>query len=352
MWLARLLSVPYRLAVQARIWGYAAGWLPSRRLPGWVISVGNLTVGGTGKTPVVIWLVNHLLKRGYRIAVLSRGYKRRSREAFMLVSDGKQVLAGPETAGDEPHLIATRCPGAPVAVGSDRYRLGCWLAQQLPQLKLDGFVLDDGFQHLALRRDLDLLLIDASAPEDLRALLPAGRLREPLAEAGRASAFLVTRADQGGDPEAVLAPIRAATGRRDPAILLRFRPVAWVEVSGKARQDLEWAKGKTALLFSGIGKAGAFRKTVSDLGVRVMDEVLFPDHHPYRAGDLATLRWRAQRGGVELVLTTEKDAGKVASLISSGAPAGGIWALRIDSEVMQGGEQLDRQIMATAQRSG
>lgn len=349
MWLARLLAGPYQLAVQARLWAYAAGWLPSRRLPGWVISVGNLTVGGTGKTPVVIWLVNRLLKQGCRVAVLSRGYKRQSRAAFVLVSDGKQVLAGPETAGDEPHLIATRCPGAPVAVGGDRYRLGCWLAQQLPDLKLDGFVLDDGFQHLALRRDLDLLLIDASAPEDLQALLPAGRLREPLAEAGRASAFLVTRADQAGDPEAVLAPIRAATGRRDPAILLRFRPVEWVEVSGRCRHGVEWAKGRTALLFSGIGKAGAFRTTVAGLGVRVADEVLFPDHHAYRAGDLAMIRERAQGGGVELVLTTEKDAGKVAPWVSSGEPAGGIWALRIDSEFMQGGEQLDRQIMKTVQ---
>jgi tetraacyldisaccharide 4'-kinase len=317
-----------------------------------VISVGNLTVGGTGKTPVVIWLVNHLLNQGRRVAVLSRGYKRRSGEAFVLVSDGTQVLAGPEAAGDEPHLIARRCPGAPVAVGGDRYRLGCWLAQQLPELRLDGFVLDDGFQHLAVRRDLDFLLIDASAPEDLEALLPAGRLREPLAAAGRASAFLVTRADHAADPEAVLAPVRAATGRRDPAILLRFRPEEWVEVSGAARHDAGWVKDKTALLFSGIGKSGAFRKTVLDLGVTVADEIRFPDHHAYRPDDLGVIRDRARRGGVELVLTTEKDAGKVAPLLASGAPEGGIWALRIDSEIVQGRERLEKQIRDTALAGG
>ena len=125
-WPLRMLAVPYGLTVLARAACYKRGWLPRRRLSCRVISVGNLTVGGTGKTPVVIWLVGSLLAKGLRVGVLSRGYKREREDQFLLVSDGTTVLAGPAEAGDEPHLIATRCGRAVVAVGADRYRLGRW----------------------------------------------------------------------------------------------------------------------------------------------------------------------------------------------------------------------------------
>lgn len=344
MWLARLLAEPYGLAVRLRAWGYAAGWLPSRRLPGWVINVGNLTVGGTGKTPVVIWLVHHLQRQGLKVAVLSRGYKRRSGEAFRLVADGDRVLAGPEEAGDEPYLIAQRCPGAVVAVGADRYRLGCWLLRELSRTKIDGFVLDDGFQHLALKRDLDLLLVDASAPEDLQALLPAGRLREPLAAAARATALMLTRVDQAAEPRAVLEPIAAATGRREEAVLLRFRPAEWTAASGASGRDLGLMKGKPAVIFSGIGNSGSFKQTVAELGVKVMGELVFPDHHAYRPEDIRRLRRLAEGCGAELLLTTEKDAGKVSPLLS---PEDRVLALRIDTEIMAGRDRLERLIAET-----
>ncbi|MDP9132275.1 MAG: tetraacyldisaccharide 4'-kinase, partial [Nitrospirota bacterium] len=157
--LLRWLGIPYELAARFRRWGYERGWFRTQRLPRPVISVGNLTMGGTGKTPMVMHLVERLTVQGKRVAVLSRGYRRRSRSRQLLVSDGLRVLAGPEEAGDEPYLIARRCPHAVVAVGADRYALGQWVLSRLP---VDCFLLDDGFQHVQLHRDVDLLLIDAT----------------------------------------------------------------------------------------------------------------------------------------------------------------------------------------------
>ena len=174
----------YGLVTRLRLWCYRRGWLSRTRLPCRVVSVGNLTVGGTGKTPIVILLTQWLLARGQRVAILSRGYKRASTGPQLLVSNGSKLFADSSAAGDEPFLIAQRCPHAIVAVGADRVALGRWVLEQYP---VDCIVLDDGFQHLALHRDVDLVLLDASDGAGLDALLPAGRLREPLTGLGRAS---------------------------------------------------------------------------------------------------------------------------------------------------------------------
>src|SRR5574337_1360647 len=186
----------YGIIVRFRLWCYRIGWLSTTRLSCPVVSVGNVTVGGTGKTPIVILLTEWLSAKGRRVAILSRGYKRRSRVRQLLVSDGSRILAGPLEAGDEPFLMAQRCPYALVAVGADRVALGQWVLEQHP---IDCIVLDDGFQHRALHRDVDLALLDATDAAGLDALLPAGRLREPLTELGRASALVVTRADSRQD---------------------------------------------------------------------------------------------------------------------------------------------------------
>ena len=141
-WL-RWLGYPYELAARFRLWCYTQGWFSTRRLPRPVISVGNLTVGGTGKTPVVMYLVERLTAQGKRVAILSRGYRRRSRAPQLLVSDGQRILAGPDEAGDEPYLIARRCPQAVVAVGADRYALGQWV---LARRGVDCCVVEDGLE--------------------------------------------------------------------------------------------------------------------------------------------------------------------------------------------------------------
>ena len=341
-WLLSALARPYGAWVRTRAALYRLGWLPSRRLPCRVVSVGNLTVGGTGKTPVVIALVEQLLARGRRVGVLSRGYHRRSREAELLVSDGRAVLAGPSEAGDEPHLIATRCPRAIVAVGSDRYRLGRWVLERHP---VDCFVLDDGFQHLGLHRDADLLLVDVSDPAGLQMLVPAGRLREPLSAASRATALLMTRTDAGNWQD-IAETIDIATGRKTQPVLSRFRAETLVNVAtGEIRQTWTLA-GRTVVAFSGIGNPASFATLLHRLGLRIGDQIVFADHHDYTTADLEAVRERARQSGADLIVTTEKDAGKIAPLLQSGEQ---IWAVRLSLDILSGREHVERMMFGEAE---
>jgi 3-deoxy-D-manno-octulosonic-acid transferase len=340
LWLLSALSVPYGLAVRTRAALYRLGWLAGRRLPCRVVSVGNLTVGGTGKTPVVIALVEQMLARGLRVGVLSRGYRRRSRETELLVSDGRTVLVGSAEAGDEPYLIATRCPRAVVAVGADRYRLGRWVLERHP---IDCFVLDDGFQHLGLHRDADLLLVDASDPAGLQALVPAGRLREPLSAASRATALLMTRADVGNWRDLV-ETIEAATGRAVQPILSRFRAETVIDVATGEARKAETLTGRTVAAVSGIGNPASFATLLHRLGLRIGEQIVFADHHDYTATDLESVRERAGRSGADLVVTTEKDAGKIAPLLKPGEQ---VWAVRLSLEIISGRERWEQLLGAT-----
>src|SRR2546421_9979469 len=188
------LSGLYGLAMRTRASLYARGLLKQQSLPCRVISVGNLTIGGTGKTPVVIALATALRDRGQKVGVISRGYKRQSRTSILEISDGRTLRGHPGDSGDEPFLIAQRCPGVPVAVGADRPRVGRYM---LDRHHIETLILDDGYQHLALWRGVGLVVVDRAAPFGNGDLLPRGRLREPLSSMARASAGLVTRASHG-----------------------------------------------------------------------------------------------------------------------------------------------------------
>ena len=200
------LASLYGVAMTARAALYARGLLTQHVLPCRVISIGNLTVGGTGKTPVVIALASALRDRGRRVGVVSRGYKRSGVEAIVEVSDGQTVRSNPNETGDEPLLIAQRCPGVPVAVGADRPSVGRYLTRRH---HLDTLIMDDGYQHLALWRGTNILVLDAGVPFGNGWLLPRGRLREPLSAMARATAVLVTRASQGGRLDELKAAVRA-----------------------------------------------------------------------------------------------------------------------------------------------
>lgn len=332
------LAAVYGLAVRWRTVLYEGGWLRRERLPCRVISVGNLTAGGTGKTPVVITFAEWLVARGHRVGVLSRGYRRESREEQVLVSDGTRVLAGPAEAGDEPHLIARRCPGVVVAVGAARSRLGRWVLDRFP---LDTLLLDDGFQHLALHRDVDVVLVDASDADGLRAMLPAGRLREPISAAARAQAVLLTRADTTTGIQAVTAAL-AAAHLPGPPYRVRFSAECLVHAATGAERPLSEARGRTALAVSGIGNASSFRSLLDGLGVRVLDELRFRDHYAYVRGDLARIHGRAGGCGAELVLTTEKDAVKLADFAASDDR---LWAVRVRTEFLEGRQELQKLIV-------
>jgi tetraacyldisaccharide 4'-kinase len=334
--LLRPLAAAYGAVVCLRRWLYETGWFTRRRLPCRVVSVGNLTVGGTGKTPVVIALAEWLRSRGLRIAVLSRGYGRLTREEFVLVSDGKHVAAGPKEAGDEPYLIAKRCPGVIVAVGADRFRLGRWVLERFP---LDYVLLDDGFQHLALHRDVDLLLVDATDAEGLGALLPAGRLREPVAAAARADAVLLTRVDRT-DADRPASPL-GETNLRRPPFSIQFMPDCLVHVGRGSAAGLDQVKGRHVLAISGIGNPGSFRRILSQLDVSVQRELRFSDHHVYTEADIERIRACFQASGSEVMLTTEKDAGKLQPLVRGDEP---LWAVRLRTEFIDRKEELQRLI--------
>jgi tetraacyldisaccharide 4'-kinase len=343
MWLSGPAFL-YGLIVRVRQWCYRQGWCASARLPCRVVSVGNVTVGGTGKTPVVILLVEWLLAEGRRVAVLSRGYKRESGAPYCLVSDGVQLLADPSDAGDEPFLIARRCPTAIVAVGADRAALGRWVLAQHP---VDCVILDDGFQHLALGRDVDLVLLDATDAPGLDAMVPAGRLREPLAGLERAAAVVVTRADSKEEVEAVCRRLKAAHLPIADPIEIRFKPESLVAVSARMMQPLEWCRGKKTWLVSGIGNSASFRRSVAPLGVEIIGETAFSDHHRYHDHEVRLVRAEAQGAGADLVLTTEKDAGKLQPFLT---PDDAWWALRIRAEIIRGEERLRGLVMGAGAR--
>ena len=333
-------AIPYGVVARLRALLYDWGWFAQRRLPLPVLSVGNLTLGGTGKTPVVIALTGWLLAQGKRVAILSRGYRRTSADPYLLVSDGERLLVGPNEAGDEPFLMAQRCPKAIVAVGADRYQLGDWVVNRFP---VDCLVLDDGFQHLGLYRDVNLLLVDATDAEGLAALVPAGRLREPLQAAARATAIIVTRADVPAQVTEVGHRLQATLGTMPDPIEVVFRPENLVSVVNGASQPLSWSKGKTALLCSGVGHAGSFRSLVERIGIRVLDEVVYVDHHAYTSQDAERLSARAAELQAELVVTTEKDACKLAALLQ---PTDSWWAVRLTTDVIVGEDRLRRLVLS------
>ena len=338
-WWLMWAAIPFWVVARLRSLLYDWGWCDQRRLPVPVLSVGNLTLGGTGKTPVVILVADWLLAQGKRVAILSRGYRRTSTTQYLLVSNGERLLVGPDEAGDEPFLMAQRCPKAIVAVGADRYELGDWVLHRFP---IDCLILDDGFQHRGLYRDVNLLLVDATDAAGLAAVVPAGRLREPLRAAARATAIIVTRADVPAQVTEVRRRLQATLGSMPEPIQAVFRPESLVSVVTGASQPLSWSKGKTALLCSGVGHAGSVRALVERIGIRILDEVAYADHHAYTSQDVERLRAKAAELQAELVVTTEKDACKLAPLLH---PTDTWWAVRLTTHVTVGEDRLRQLVL-------
>ena len=347
MWWLSWAAVPYEIATRLRAYGYERGWFARRDLPVPVISIGNLTVGGTGKTPLVIQITEWLLEAGRRVAVLSRGYRRTSREPLLLVSDGARIVATAEEAGDEPFLIAQRCPRAVVAVGADRYRLG---RHVLETCGVDYIVLDDGFQHLGVHRDVNLLLVDATDAQGLKRLLPAGRLREPITAAKRATGVIVTRAENPNHVDDILKQLRSAVDPLPMMAQVVFRAAQLVSVATGGYRSSEWCKGKRVLLVSGVGHAASFRNTAEELGVSVIDEVAYPDHYTYSEDDVGTLRERAIERKAEVVLTTEKDAAKIRPYLARDDSTW--WAARLCVEWRTGESVMRKMILDARPTTG
>jgi len=299
-WLLLPLAWVYGAAVRVRAWLYRAGWRRQRRLPGMVLSVGNLTVGGTGKTPMVIWLADQLARAGEPVGVLTRGY----RSVLIAPADGSGT---PRPVSDETLVLESHLGDrVRIGIGADRYRTGCALAAE----GVRWFVLDDGFQHLALARDADLVLVDASDPFGGGVLLPAGRLREPPTALARADLIVITRSEGAPELEARLrrysrAPIFYARTRL--AGLLRLQP----EPAQPATADDE---RRAFVAFCATGNPAAFFADLERWKFRTVGRVSFPDHFRFGPRQVRELEAFAAARGASALVCTEKDILNLAGL--------------------------------------
>lgn len=316
-----ILASLYGLSCRLRILLYEKGMLPRKKVDCLVVSIGNLTVGGTGKTPFTIFLAKKWQERGYTVGIVSRGYRGTYKGPLRLVSDGQEILERPETAGDEPYLMAQRLKGIPILVSSDRYK-GCqWL---LERFHLDVILLDDGFQHIRLHRDLNILLVDATNPFGNGALLPRGALREPLSEVRRADVVIFTRSEDQADASEWIGEIERF-GR--PCVRTSFQPSRLIDVRNGTALPTGTLVKEPVLSFCGIGNPDSFAMLLKRLGVDLREQVVFRDHHSYQPSDLEKIRKKADQLGAKWVVTTEKDAVKIKELLPKDFV---VWALRVD----------------------
>lgn len=304
-WLLAPLAFFYGLFQRARAAAYACGWLASKRLPAKVVSVGNLSVGGTGKTPMVMRLAAWLAGRGAHVAVLTRGYGRAEQLPLVINGRGDLEKYTSDLMGDEPILLARRLPDVTIGIGADRFALAQKILEMEAPHPPDVFLLDDGFQHLRLRRDLDLVLIDSSAPLALESVLPAGRLREPRAALARAGLIVLTRANQA-PPAEITAAVRRYN-RQAPIFRSTTKLTGVFEAGTHRSANLFALKQGPVLAFCGIGHPQAFWDDLERWGFQLAATVAFPDHHRYTLDDIAGLTRAAERHHARALLLTEKD---------------------------------------------
>jgi tetraacyldisaccharide 4'-kinase len=308
---------------------YGAGLLPVERLPRPVVSVGNLVLGGAGKTPHVLHIARWLSGSGFRVAILSRGYGRRSR-GVVWVSRGDGRVASSRDAGDEPVLLAQSLPGVPVVVAESRAAAG---REVLSQGAVDVFLLDDGFQHLSLRRDADLLLVDCARGLSNRLTLPFGPLREPPSHARFADALVVTKCPDIPAGERTAKTVPVPPGR--PRAFSRLSPLGLFGQDG--RPSAAVAPGADIVAFSGLANNRSFRETVESAGYRIRRFLPFPDHHEYSRSDLGRIAREA--AGLPAV-TSEKDIVRLPEALPFP-----VSALRVAVEFLSGWEEMSRMIL-------
>ena len=296
------LSWLYGLAMLGRNKAFDTGLLRSESVGAPVISVGNVTMGGTGKTPLVEYITRFCIVKGRKVAVVSRGYKRES-SGVLVVSDGKCLLAGSKEGGDEPVQIARKFPAAIVVVGERKVEAA---RAAVDQLKADTVILDDGFQHRYLRRDLDCVVIDSRKDLFRVPMIPAGERREPLHALNRAHLLAFSRTDQDHSRNSWVH--RLSNEFRSPSIQYRYQLEKIIRMGAEGELSARDLKGTKVFLFSGIGDHGGFVSQMQWNGVNVVGDLGFPDHHQYTTSDISDITGRAMKSGADAFLTTEKDA--------------------------------------------
>lgn len=321
---AAVLARLYGLGARGRRTLYVRGLLQARRLPAPVVSVGNLTVGGAGKTPLVACLARLWRDRGRRVVILSRGYGGRAQGVTRL-SDGKRLYQKPPLVGEEPYWLARALPGVAVYTGACRYAAGmaAW-----EEFKPDLFLLDDGFQHFQLHRDLDLVLLDAASPFGNGYLLPRGQLREPLTALDMAQILILTRFDPERH-QAQLATIQRAFPDKT-VLTAAIAPVRVTSYPGGQAEALEAMRHRALVAFAGLARPEVFSATLQELGVDLKGLRAFPDHHAYSHQELADLAETALALGAEALVTTGKDWARLGERWDAGVP---LWVLEVEARL-------------------
>lgn len=306
-----VISYIYGFAVRLRNSLYTSGMIKPFRLDSRVVSIGNITVGGTGKTPMTVFIAELLKARGKRVVILSRGYKGGSK-GVAVVSDGNDIFLGPDQAGDEPYLMAERLKGVPVVVGADRIKSGLLAVKKFSP---DFIILDDGFQHIRLARDLNILLVDANEGFGNWYLLPRGILREPVEGIGRADLALVKGGDLRGRDSNTL------KGSGIPVFGFTYAPVRVLSLNDDTDKGIGFLKGKKALAVAGIANPESFFRLLEGLGVIIAKRLTYLDHHSYTQEDIEMIKDSSREA--QIIITTEKDGVKLKGL--------SIYALVVDA---------------------
>lgn len=307
-----ILFIPgllYEALVRARNGLYAKGLFKQHRLPGPVISVGNITVGGSGKTPLVIHIAQLIAERGFQPAILTRGYGRDSSEKTLVVHPGELVPSAARVLGDEPAVIRRHVPSSWMGISGNRLEAGSSIARKAER---PVFILDDGFQHRQLGRDLDIVVLDGSQPLQSNRVMPRGTLREPLQELGRCHVAVVNGVQEAGAADAIL----KSFVRYDSKVSVFFCSqniesvipfTSWSEKASPA-----WPRQpRSAFLVAALGNPERFERDVRQFGIEVVGTKFFRDHYWLLQGDWNDCVRQARRMNAECMITTEKDAVKI-----------------------------------------
>lgn len=348
LWVLRQFSRIYRAIVQFRHLLYANGIFRHHTLGCQVISVGNLTVGGTGKTPVVEIFARELQKAGRRVAILSRGYKkvepsfgekifnkitlRELREPPRVVSDGSKLLLDSAMSGDEPYMLASNLPNVCVLVDKNRVKSGRYA---INKLGCDTLILDDGFQYLSLKHRVEIVLVDKTNPFGNEKVLPRGILREPVKNIKRADFIFITKSDGQGIEE-LRSRLRQLNKRAD-IIECRHCARYLQNVFTEARKPLDFLNGLKVSVVSGIAVPGGFESELENRGAVIIDKNRFADHHRYGEQEIIDIVNKSKKLKADAILTTEKDAVRFPHLSRCDVP---VYFLRVDIEILSGSEDF------------
>ncbi len=314
----RLLEFLYYLGFSVKQYYSVAH---QKRLPCRVISIGNITVGGTGKTPATIAVSEEAQKRGLRPVILTRGYKGKAKGPCF-VTMGKGPLLSVEDAGDEPGLMAERLQGVPIVKGSDRFEAGMFAIRELhisdAEFATCVFILDDGFQHRGLYRDKDIVLIDSGDPFGNGMLLPFGRLREPAKSLSRADIIVLTKAGGSTDrgERKVIDILRAKINsyRKKAKVFISDHAVSSCALPSGLENPADWLSGKKVFVFCALGSPDSFLQTLSESGADIRGLRTYKDHYQYTQEDVSRIKTESKERGAEWIVTTEKDIIKARNL--------------------------------------